>query len=205
MGRTSEAKTQLIAVATEMIYLSSYEAVSVDDLCAAARVGKSSFYHFFASKQDLALASIENNWEQLEELVLKPCFAANVPPQERIVRFFDLIWQRQQMRKQASGHVGGCPFGNLAVELSTQNEPIRARVALVFQKWTGYFASALRDAQAQGLVPATLDIPTTAQALLAYIEGVQLLAKSNNDPELMRSMRDGVLAIMQYKAEPQAA
>lgn len=61
----------------------------------------------------------------------------------------------------------------------------------------------LSDAKEQGMVPATLDIALTAQALLAYYEGVLLLAKSRNDPTLLTTMRTGLLALMRYQGHEQ--
>jgi TetR/AcrR family transcriptional repressor of nem operon len=66
MGRPSDAKQRLIEAARNVIFTHSYEGVSVDELCAAAGVNKSSFYHFFSSKQDLVLAAIESQWQWFE-------------------------------------------------------------------------------------------------------------------------------------------
>jgi len=85
--------------------------------------------------------------------------------------------------------------------MSTQDELIRARVERFFQEWLSYFEQMLCEAKEQGLVPTTLDIATTAQALLAYFEGVMLLAKGRNDPSLIFTLRTGVLSLMQYQGE----
>ena len=118
------------------------------------------------------------------------------------MRFFDLILKQQRAQKQADGHIRGCPIGNLTLEMSTQDEAIRARVEQFFAAWLGYFEQMLRDAKAQGVVPAGLDIAVTSQALLAYFEGVVLLAKGRNDPALIATLRAGVLSLMQYQAAP---
>ncbi len=60
----------------------------------------------------------------------------------------------------------------------------------------------LSEAKEQGIVPATLETAVTAQALLAYFEGVILLAKGRNDPALIRTLRAGVLSLMQYQGAP---
>jgi TetR/AcrR family transcriptional regulator, transcriptional repressor for nem operon len=200
MGRPSDARKRLIEAAKEVIYAHSYEAVSVDELCAAAGVNKSSFYHFFSSKQDLVLVALESQWQWFEETILRPTFADDLPPQERIMRFFDLTLERQQAQKQTNGHMRGCPIGNLTLEMSTQDELIRTRVEQFFQAWLSYFEQMLRDAKAQRIVPATLDTAVTAQALLAYFEGVVLLAKGRNDPSLISTLRTGTLSLMQYHA-----
>jgi TetR/AcrR family transcriptional repressor of nem operon len=203
MGRPSDARERLIAAAREVIYANSYEGVSVDELCAAAGVHKSSFYHFFSSKQDLVLAALESQWQRLQEMLLKPSFSNQLPPQDQLLRFFDLMWEGQQTQKQTGGHMRGCPAGNLTLEMSTQDELIRTRVEQIFQEWLKYFERMLDEAKEQGVVPATLDTAVTAQALLAYFEGVMLLAKSRNDPALIQTLRMGALSIMQYQGARQ--
>jgi TetR/AcrR family transcriptional repressor of nem operon len=85
------------------------------------------------------------------------------------------------------------------LELSTEDDLIRVRVEHFFQRWLRYFEDMLRAAQQQGAVPATLDVAVTAQALLAYFEGVMLVAKGRNDPALLLTLRSGALALMQYQ------
>jgi len=95
----------------------------------------------------------------------------------------------------------GCPAGNLTLEMSSQDELIRARVEWFFREWLSHFEHMLCEAKEQGIVPATLDTATTAQALLAYFEGVMLLAKGRNDPSVISTLRTGVLSLMQYQGD----
>src|SRR6266852_4586261 len=64
MGRTGAAKEKLLAVAFDLIWNNSYGAVSVDQICARARVNKGSFYYYFPSKADLAVAAYEAFWQK---------------------------------------------------------------------------------------------------------------------------------------------
>src|SRR5215469_3056727 len=201
MGRPSDAKQRLIKAAKNLVFRQSYEGVSVDELCAVAGVNKSSFYHFFSSKQELLLAAIDSQWQWFEQVVLAPTFVNHAPPQERLLRFFEQALEFEQAQKQLSGHMRGCPAGNLTLEMSSQDERIRARLEQFFQDWLTYFEQMLCEAKEQGIVPATLDTALTAQALLAYFEGVMLLAKGNNNPSLLATLRMGALALMQYQGD----
>ena len=201
MGRPSDARERLIEAARNVIPARNYETVSVDELCAAAGVTKSSFYHFFSSKQDLVLAALDSQWQWFERTHLAPIFLDQSPPHERILRFFELTLEKQQAQKQSSGHMVGCPAGNLTLEMSNVDELIRARVEQFFRGWLAYIERMLDEAKAWGSVPATLDAAVTAQALLAYFEGVMLLAKGRNDPSLLHTLRMGTLSLMQYQGD----
>jgi TetR/AcrR family transcriptional regulator, transcriptional repressor for nem operon len=62
VGRTSDARTKILASAQSLIELHGYSAPSVAEICQAAGVPKGSFYYFFESKQALALAVIDERW-----------------------------------------------------------------------------------------------------------------------------------------------
>ena len=78
----------------------------------------------------------------------------------------------------------GCLFGNLALEVSTRNDVIRARLNAVFDKARDRFLETLEQAVDDGAI-APLDCESTASAMLAYLEGVILLAKTRNDPDVV--------------------
>ena len=67
-------RQKLIETAKNLIWTSSYGAVSVDDICRTANVKKGSFYHYFPSKQDLALAAMEEYQQWKVEAIMKPVF-----------------------------------------------------------------------------------------------------------------------------------
>ena len=72
MGRTSDARENLIHSAIELIGNRSYNAVGVQELCEHAGVKKGSFYHFFPSKRHLTLEAIDTIWQVYKGEMLEP-------------------------------------------------------------------------------------------------------------------------------------
>jgi len=196
MGRTSDARERLIDTAVGLIRARSYAAVSVDDLCRNAGVRKGSFYHFFPSKRDLALAALDAWWEGTRNEVLEPAFQPDVPPLERIQRAFQRTVSQQARHKERSGHFLGCPFGNLAMELASQDETLRAKLDATFVRFAGYFERALAEARDAGDVSPGIDVALAAQSLLAYLYGAILLAKTADDAAVMERLATRALSLV---------
>ncbi len=187
MGRTSDANERLVASAAELVYARGYASVGVEELCKRAGVKKGSFYHFFRSKQALTLAAMDWHWRNSKEAVLEPAFRDDLPPIQRLERFFDLLADVQSSTKRRTGQLRGCPFGNLSGEMSSQDARIRKKLQQIFQGIASYFERALREAVATGDL-SRIDPATNAQALVAYMEGILLLAGAENDPALIRRL-----------------
>jgi TetR/AcrR family transcriptional repressor of nem operon len=207
MGHAScETRQKLIDTALELIWKSSYGSVSVDDICKAAEVKKGSFYHFFPSKVDLALAAMEEAvscWKGLHD----EAFSAGRAPVERFERYADVIYQKQAEALEECGQVCGCSLASLAAEMACQEDRIRQKFDEITTNKKRYFESALRDMIAEGTLPAETDVKTKAEEIYAYIIGQLMMARIQNNLEpLKRDLKPGLLNLIGVKKKtPQAA
>ena len=195
MGRTSNAKEKLLDTAMLLVRGGSYFSVSVDDLCLHADVRKGSFYHFFESKQHLLFAAVDAWWANLKHDVLQPEAAANKPPLERIRLFLEAAVNQNRKTTASYGKVVGCPLGNLALELSTQDEEIRQRLEAVFEEFSDYLAACLTQAVEDGEIPPH-PVAQTARALIAQFYGTILLAKVHNNLEYFTDLPDRAMRLI---------
>jgi TetR/AcrR family transcriptional repressor of nem operon len=195
MIQAHDTKQRLIDTAQKLFYARSYEDVGVQEICREADVNKGSFYHFFPSKRDLTLAMLDASWKEFRETVLPAVFARDVPPLQRLERFLDMQYRHHKTLKEQTGRVLGCPYGNLAGEMSTQDEAIRERVVRIFRDLEAPIQEVLAEAVAAGDLPE-LDTRASAAAMVAYIEGLTLLAKTHNDPEVVKTLGPAMLKLI---------
>lgn len=198
MGRTSTAKSRLIATAMELMYARGYTAVGVHEICTQAGVHKGSFYHFFPSKQALVLAVIDTYGHHIQDL-WDEVMRADCPLRERMQRVFAHTYSAHCQLLKGTGQLYGCPLGNLALELCSQDPVVRQKVSAIFTAWACVIERGLREAMASGALPA-LDPVTTAQTVVAYFEGVMMFAKTQNTPEVITRLAHGAVALVEAAA-----
>jgi TetR/AcrR family transcriptional repressor of nem operon len=194
MTQVHDTKQRLLDTAQKLFYARSYEDVGVQEICREAGVKKGSFYHFFPSKRDLTLAILDESWKRYRETMLAQVFARDIPPLKRIERLLDSQYRHHKAVKDETGQVLGCPYGNLAGEMSTQDEVIRERLKRIFRDLEAPIEQVLEEAMAAGDL-AELDSRATAGAMVAYLEGLTLMAKTWNDPEIVRTLGPAMLQL----------
>ncbi|MDB1086558.1 TetR/AcrR family transcriptional regulator [Streptomyces sp. ACA25] len=180
----SDTRERIVAVARDLVHGASLSEVSMDGVCRAAGVHKGSLYHFFPSKEALGAAVLARNWE-LMDAVLEEAFADDVAPLARIDRFIDAFTRRLAMAREKWGVTPGCPLGGLAAEFAGHGDEARSQVTRILNAWTGYFTDAISQAKVRGEIHSDVDPAEAATRLLAHLQGLALLAKAYDNPELM--------------------
>ena len=194
MGRTSDARQRLMDAAYHLIYEYSYGAVTIDAICERAAVKKGSFYYFFESKSDLAVAAIDA-WWQGREKVLAKIFNGDLPPLERIRQYLDFVAEMQLKSYEQTGQMLGCPLFTLGAEICLQDERIHARIMEFVAAALEIFSRAIAEAQAAGDLPPG-DPQMAARTMLGVYEGILTLARIERRPDAVRHLsRDVLMAI----------
>ncbi|MFD3545858.1 TetR/AcrR family transcriptional regulator [Streptomyces sp. NPDC058655] len=195
MGRNSTARERLLAATGELMRSRGYNSLGVAEICTRAEVKKGSFYHFFESKQALTVEVVDAYW-QGERSCWAGELSAPTPALDRLRRLLDAIAAVQRRMKEDSGTIDGCLLGNLALELSTREPDIQARLKEIFDEQIQLVTTVLRDAAAEGAIPADRASVGTARALVAQLEGMVLFAKLKNDPAVLDDLWPHTLMLL---------
>ena len=196
MKRHPDTRERLITAGLALMHSQGYNAVGVQDICAEAQVHKGSFYHYFPSKRDLAIAVIDRFWENFQSEILTPAFANDIPPLERFQRFCDMMCQlmRSSCLNQTD-MLNGCLLGNFSLELSRQDELIRNKLKDLFERFVTVFERTLIEAIEAEEVPQ-MDTLMVAQELVACYEGAAVLAKAYDNTDLAERLLNRTLEII---------
>ena len=183
-----------MAAISELIWVGSYGTTTIDQICEKAGVKKGSFYYFFDSKTDLAVAAIDADWEK-RRTELDGIFSPTVPPLLRLKKFCDYGVLVQSEIKAKYGCVLGCPLFSLGAEVSTQEARLQKRIQEALDQKRKYLESAIRDAHAAGLVDAP-DAAGKARTLFAYYEGLLTEARIRNDLSVLGDAIHGIYELL---------
>jgi TetR/AcrR family transcriptional repressor of nem operon len=200
MGRTSDANRRLMDAALALMWEESYGSVTIDDICQRANVKKGSFYYFFKSKAELAVAALEKLWKDDWKPRLDACFSSSVDPLVRLKNYFEGIYASQVEIKARYGKVLGCPVCTVGSEVSTQEVDVSATIRDIMSRKQRYYQSAIRDAVAQGVIEPC-DPVQESLALFALLEGLVSQARIMNDPEVLRKLPSMALSLLRVKTK----
>lgn len=190
MGRSpTNTKSKLLETANDLIWQSSYGSVSVDDICNAAGIKKGSFYYYFASKAELAVAAMEVSFLSYE-LEIVDIFSKPISPFERFENLVDVIYQKQKQASEKYGRVCGCPFASLGSEMAGNEELIQKKADEIIHRQSNIFNPILQEMIDSGQLPLDTDMPNMGTQIITTILGQVMVARiQNNLVNLKKDLR----------------
>ena len=163
-------------------------------------VKEGSFYYFFDSKADLALAALDEEWSRRRQ-ELDAVFSPTIPPLQRLQNLCTKSYQIQAEIKEKYGSVLGCPQFCLGAEICTQEDLLQKKVQEMLEYKRMHIESAIRDAHAAGLVDAP-DAAAKSRTVFAYYQGLLTQARIQNNLEILREAAHGSFEVLGVLQEP---
>ena len=169
-----KSRDRLLEVGLELFGTKGYAATGVQDIADAAEVPKGSFYNYFDSKEDFAVAVLERYREQAATHFAQLTSPENTSPLGRLEAFL----REMETQMVASSFGGGCLAGRLAQELAGEQVAFREPLCHVFSSMQGAVEQCLRQAQAAGELAADEAPALLAGFLVNTWQGAMLRAKA---------------------------
>jgi TetR/AcrR family transcriptional regulator, transcriptional repressor for nem operon len=169
--------------AMQVFWAKGYQATSMDDLCEATRLNRSSLYGAFGDKHALFLETIDRYGDGAVARVTA-ALARPVPIKDAIAGFF------AHMIDSIAAGPGriGCFIGNSAAEVARHDRAVAARVRRNLDRVERTFQAGLERAQARGEIAADADVQAIARFLVASAQGIRLIGKTTGNREILEDI-----------------
>jgi TetR/AcrR family transcriptional regulator, transcriptional repressor for nem operon len=151
-----------------------YDGVGIGPVLSAVNVPKGSFYYFFRSKEDFAIAVLEAYVARYASFRESLTTDKTRPPLSRLRSHFDAL----EKEFVADFPAGGCLYGVLSQTITTLGPMLRKRLQESFQVWQQSICRVLLQAQDAGDLDPTIDAEEAAAFLIDAYEGTLIRMKS---------------------------
>ena len=170
------ARDRILEAGQQLMLSKGYAATTVDEICHAAGVSKGSFYHFFSTKEEVALAIVDHFSAGNDRLASEGPYTATEDPTERALEFVDHL-----IARAAEMWGAGCLLGTFALDLADTNPTIREAVSSRFEGVArGLAAGMAALVEGEGGV-GRLSPEELAEEFIVTVEGALVLAKAHQD------------------------
>ena len=183
-------RERLIDAAYELAIRKGFDRTSIGEILDASGVKKGNFFHHFSDKESLGLAVLERDRTQMLGMIAAALQESR--PLDSIGRFFKLAVQKHT----AAGFVGGCLWGNTALEMSDSNPAFTTYVAEVFAAWTAKTESVIRAGQKTGEIRRDIPAAALARSVIAAVEGGIMQSRLSKKPTEMKSCLAAMLRML---------
>ena len=181
------SKEKILDTAAHLIHTRGFHHTSVQDILQAASVTKSNFYYHFESKEQLAFEVLGERMRRFYAIAIGPSLQnPELDPRRRIEVFLD------NLQAIGSSEIGelGCPFGNLAQEISSIHEPLRGSLSMFFGACAETMEQCFEEGKQAGTFRQELRSGQIAEFILAQIQGAFLLRKTHREPKVLEDNFD---------------
>ena len=189
----NKSKARILASAKELIHENGFQQTSVDEILKKSGVTKSNFYYHFKSKEELGLIILERFISLYEtDVLIKTLANKCLGPYERLVEFYSSVKTFHRDLQNPKG----CPFGNMAIEMSGANENFREKLSAFFNSWEKIIEECIDEGMSTGDFRSDLSPGAIAQLILSHLEGAIMMVKTHRSLEPLSSGSETILRLL---------
>jgi AcrR family transcriptional regulator len=187
--RGQKTQSKIIQTAFELFHKQGVNATGLEEILKKSGTGKSQFYHYFKSKEDLIAAVVKDFCEKLCNRQLPVKY--DIKSWKDLEQWFDFFIQYQD-------HIcceRGCPMATIGYELTADNEPIRQEINRIFKLSIQPVTEFFKHLKSQGRLKPSTDPQALAELCFITMQGGMLVSKVQKDTS---SFKNSVHHLLSY-------
>ncbi|TAJ11376.1 TetR family transcriptional regulator [Marinilabiliaceae bacterium JC017] len=175
----SDKKELILEIGARLMHQKGYNYTGIQEILKEAEVPKGSFYFYFKSKEDFGLQVIDQYATHIGNALHGYLKDDTYSPLSRLRQFLNEFLASFI----DNNYQGGCPLGNLALELADTNEVFRKKLNVIFESAIEAIQALLEQAQKQGELPPNKDPKDLAHFLFFSWEGLIMQMKMSRNSQ----------------------
>lgn len=177
-------RENILAAARGLFNSKGFNAATINDLVEVTGVKKGCLYFHFSSKDEIAREVFQEASREFLDFLDHALLGDN--PGASIENFL-----RAALEKHiAAGFVGGCIFGNTALEMCDTDPEFSRLVEHFFDEWIRRLSSVIRKAQRNGQLRSDIPSDAVAKQMIATLEGGIMMSRLKKNETPMRECLD---------------
>lgn len=177
-------KQQLLDRATEFFRAKGYSATSIDEIVKACGITKGSLYYHFSSKEELALAAMDQVHRYFTEHIFRLIVDADQPGEQELQAF------NHAVEGFFLSHPDGCLLANLSLEMGANNEFFTQRIRRFFEDWRTCYVTVF----ARNHSPSHAAM--LAEDAVAIVHGCILMHRIDGNITTLRRQHHNLVALL---------
>ncbi|MDT8444740.1 MAG: TetR/AcrR family transcriptional regulator [Desulfuromonadales bacterium] len=186
-------REKILVEATQVFHRKGFLTTTISDLLDATGMTKGNLYFHFTGKEDIGLEVLRRARETFR-LFLNDALQGDTPG-ARLDSFFRHVMERNRSK----GFVGGCLFGNTALEACDNAPPFAELVSEVFAEWIGKLQDTIQAAQTSGQIRQDLPASALAELVVATIEGGIMQSRLKQEEGPLKRAIDSLRVLLELK------
>lgn len=194
---STDTKERILAVGEDLVCTKSFHSVGLNEILAAAKVPKGSFYHYFASKEAFGVELIRHYNEECSQRwnrLMAP--HTGLKPLERLLTTLEA--QLAMMAEQ--GCQQSCLMVKLAAEVSQLSEPMRGEVERILVEWRLSWENLIAEGQDDGDIRKDIPAPVLASFVQSAWLGAIVRAHVEKSFAPLRAAHDAIQGYLSSKS-----
>ncbi|MEO8205684.1 MAG: TetR/AcrR family transcriptional regulator [Chthoniobacterales bacterium] len=173
-------KQRLVGATLCLMLRQGFNATTVDQICAEAKLTKGSFFHYFGTKEEIGRAAVDLFAQVGTDLYSDAWKDPALPPLEQLHKIFDIMIG---FAKRPEPLV--CMVGMMSQEMSLTHPSIRKACAGHLDVWSDMVIRMLNGAKKTHPPKVNFDSAEVAWFLNSLWQGSMLIGKVKQDPQIV--------------------